>query len=148
MYIDIAGYETFNLHVRSYAESNYDYVMVSQLDATITNSTSYDDSKVKAHTRDAQSSGTDISHYKLVEFTGIDKGQHRITIVYRKDISSHSGEDRGYILIPKHQLIGYVSSSPKEAVVDISQTSASYFFLGGGNGDEKKSPKINIFGLF
>ena len=131
MYIDIAGYETFNLHVRSYAESNYDYVMVSQLDATITNSTSYGDSKVKVHTRGAQSSGTDISYYKLVEFTGIDKGQHRITIVYHKDGSTHSGQDRGYIIIPKQQPAGYVSASPKEAVVDISQTSASYSFFGG-----------------
>jgi hypothetical protein len=101
MYIDIAGYETFKLYVRSYAESNYDYVMVSQLDETITNNTSYNANQVKTHTRGAQSSGTDISYYKLVEFTGIDKGKHRITIVYRKDISSHSGEDRGYILIPK-----------------------------------------------
>lgn len=101
MYIDIAGYETFKLYVRSYAESNYDYVMVSQLDATITNSTSYGDSNVKTHTRGAQSSGTDISYYKLVEFTGIDKGKHRITIVYHKDGSTHSGQDRGYILIPK-----------------------------------------------
>lgn len=101
MYIDIAGYETFKLYVRSYAESLYDYVMVSKLDETITNNTTYDNTKVMLHTRGAQSSGTDISYYKLVEFTGMDKGKHRITIVYRKDGSSHSGDDRGYLLIPK-----------------------------------------------
>lgn len=104
MYIDITGYETFKLYIRSYAESNYDYVMVSQLDQTINGNTSYNNATlVKAHTRGSQSSGTAISNYKLVEFTGIDGGDHRITIVYRKDSSTHSGLDRGYVLIHKNQ---------------------------------------------
>lgn len=104
MYVDIVGYETFQLYIRSYAESSYDYVMVSQLDQTINNSSSYSDTTlVKAHTRAIQNSGTTIDKYKLVEFTGIDGGEHRITIVYRKDGSSYSGTDRGYVLIPKNQ---------------------------------------------
>ena len=104
MYVDIVGYETFQLYIRSYAESSYDYVMVSQLDQTINNSSSYSDTTlVKAHTRAIQNSGTTIDKYKLVEFTGIDGGEHRITIVYRKDGSSSSGTDRGYVLIPKNQ---------------------------------------------
>lgn len=61
------------------------------------------DEIIKAHTRNKQTSGTAISNYALVEFTGIDKGEHRITIIYRKDSSSASGDDRGYILIPKEQ---------------------------------------------
>lgn len=104
MYIDITNYETFKFYIRSYAESNYDYVMVSQLDQDIIGSTSYSDTTlVKAHTRGSQSSGTAINNYKLVEFTGIDGGYHRITIVYRKDGSGNSGTDKGYILIPKNQ---------------------------------------------
>ena len=104
MYIDIMGYNTFNLYIRSYAEGNYDYVMVSQLDKTITGSTSYSDTTlVKAHTRGKQSSSTAISGYTLVEFTGINSGGHRITVVYRKDSSSNSNDDRGYVLIPKEQ---------------------------------------------
>ena len=104
MYIDINGLSEFKLYIRSYAESNYDYVMVSQLDKTITNDSSYSDTTlVKAHTRGNQQSGTSISNYTLVEFTGIDKGSHRITIVYRKDGSQHSNQDRGYVLIPKGQ---------------------------------------------
>lgn len=103
MYIDISGYESFKLYIRSYAESSYDYVMVSKLDETIENDTLYSSPKVMASTRAAQSSGTAISNYKLVEFTGIDKGKHRITILYRKDGSQHSGEDRGYLIIPKNQ---------------------------------------------
>jgi hypothetical protein len=104
MYIDIDGYTDFDLYIRSYAESNYDYVMVSQLDQTIDNNTKYSSTTlVKAHTRGKQKSGTAISNYTKVSFTGIDGGQHRITIVYRKDSSSHSGDDRGYVLIPKNQ---------------------------------------------
>ena len=104
MYIDIIGYETFKLYIRSYAESSYDYVMVSQLDQAIDNNTSYSiTTLVKAHTRGSQSSGTAISNYNLVEFTGIDGGEHRITIAYRKDGSGASGTDRGYVLIPINQ---------------------------------------------
>lgn len=104
MYIDIEGYETFRLYIRSNGEPSYDYVMVSQLDQTITNNTSYSDSTlVKAHTRTLSNSGTAISDYMLVEFTNIDEDSHRITVLYRKDSGSNSGTDRGYVLIPKNQ---------------------------------------------
>ena len=104
MYIDIVGYENFSLYIRSYAESSYDYVMVSQLDQTINNDSSYNNTTlVKAHTRRNQQYGTALSNYKLVEFTGIDGGEHRITVVYRKNSSQSSNDDRGYILIPKNQ---------------------------------------------
>lgn len=104
MYLDIDGYDTFKLYIRSYAESNYDYVMVSQPDQSINKNTSYSDtSLIKAHTRGSQNSGTAISSYQLVEYTGLNSGKHRITILYRKDSSASSGDDRGYVLIPKNQ---------------------------------------------
>jgi hypothetical protein len=104
MYIDIVGYTDFDLYIRSYAESNYDYVMVGQLDQTIDNNTAYSNTTlIKAYTRGNQRSGTSIDNYTKVSFTGIDEGQHRITIVYRKDSSGNSGDDRGYVLIPKNQ---------------------------------------------
>lgn len=103
MYIDIYDRDSFKLYIRSNGESGYDYVMVSQLDQTITGSTSYNSTYVKAHTRSAPSSGTAISNYKLVEFTNIGGGEHRITIIYRKDSGGDSGTDRGYILVPKQQ---------------------------------------------
>jgi hypothetical protein len=102
MYIDIFGYETFKFYVRSYAESSYDYVVVSNLDATLTNSTT-SGTNVKMTTSGKQTSGTAISNYQLVEFTGIDGGEHRISVMYRKDSSSASGTDQGYVLIPKEQ---------------------------------------------
>lgn len=104
MYVDIDGYSDFDLYIRSYAESVFDYVMVSQLDQTIDNNTSYSNSTlVKAHTRGNQKPGNTIYDYTKVSFTGIDAGQHRITIVYRKDSSSHSGDDRGYVLLLKNK---------------------------------------------
>ena len=102
MYIDIVGYETFKFYVRSYAESSHDYVVVSNLDATLTNSTT-SGTAVKLTTSGKQTSGTAISNYQLVEFTGIDGGEHRISVMYRKDSSTASGDDRGYVLIPKEQ---------------------------------------------
>ena len=100
MYIDIVGYTNFKLYIRSYAEDYFDYVMVSQLDKTITGSSSYSDTTlIKAHTRNNQQSGTTISSYTLVEFDNIDGGSHRITVLYRKDGSGNSYDDRGYLLI-------------------------------------------------
>ncbi len=104
MYIDIDGCTNFKLYIRSYAESSWDYVMVSQLDKTLTYSSSYSDTTlVKAHTRGNQKSGTTINDYTLVEFTNIPSGSHRIQIIYIKDSSGNSGDDRGYVLIPKNQ---------------------------------------------
>ena len=97
MYIDIVGYLTFKLYIRSYAESSCDYVMVGNLDTEPTTSSN------KANTSGKQTSGTAISNYTLVEYTGIDGGEHRITIIYRKDSSQNSADDRGYVLIPKEQ---------------------------------------------
>ena len=104
MYITIKDCSSFKMYIRSYAESIWDYVMVSQLDKTINGNTSYDDTTlVKAHTRDNQQSGTLLSSYTLVEFTGITSGEHIITVVYRKDSSANRGDDRGYVLIEKTQ---------------------------------------------
>jgi hypothetical protein len=101
MYIDIIGYTDFTLYIRSDAEGSFDYVMVSQLDQTINNDTSYSDTTlVKANTRDNQQSGTAISNYTKVEYPGIDGGEHRITVVYHKDSSAANGSDQGYVLIP------------------------------------------------
>lgn len=126
MYIDISGLTSFKLYIRSYAESNWDYVMVSQLDQTINNSTSYSNtSLVKAHTRGNPQSGTALSSYTLVEFTGIDGGSHRITVVYRKDGSGNSGDDRGYVLIPKSKESG--------GDVDIDTTYSIMYTSSDGN---------------
>ena len=103
MTITISGYKKFSLYIRSYAESSYDYVMVSQLDKTITYSTSYSNTTlVKAHTSGKQNSSTAISGYTLVEYDNMTGGTHTITIVYRKDGTVNNNDDRGYVLISKN----------------------------------------------
>lgn len=100
--ITITGYSEFSLYIRSYAETNYDYVMVSQLDKTLTNSSLYSNTTlVKAHTRGNQQAGTAISNYTLVKYENIDGGEHTITVVYIKDSSTNSNADKGYVLIKK-----------------------------------------------
>ena len=93
MYIDIEGYNEFCFYIRSDAESTYDYVTVSELDST----------SQKMSTSGKQNSGTAISNYTKVTYTGIDGGSHRIIVTYRKDGSVNEGTDRGYLIIPKNQ---------------------------------------------
>ena len=103
MTITITGLDSFTLYVRSYAETYYDYVMVSQLDVDINGSTSYlYSAAVKAHTRTNQNKGTDIYSYTPVTYSNIGGGEHKITIVYLKDSGTNTGDDRGYILIDKN----------------------------------------------
>ena len=94
MTINISGYTEFTLYVRSNGESNYDYVTVSELDTP---------NSVKYTAKGKANSGTSISSYTAVTYSGIDGGNHTITIKYSKDYSQHSGTDRGYVLIPKQQ---------------------------------------------
>lgn len=102
MTITLNNLNSFTLYIRSYAETYYDYIMVSQLDVEINGSTSYQyTAAVKAHTRTTQNSGTDFYSYTPVRFEDIGGGEHVITVVYRKDSGGNSYDDRGYILIDK-----------------------------------------------
>lgn len=94
-YITLQGYESFNIYVRSYGENTFDYVIVYDLDS---------ESTAKYNTSSNQNSGTDIDSYTLVSFTDIDPNtEHTIKIRYKKDGTTNSGTDKGYLLIPKNQ---------------------------------------------
>ena len=95
MRITFLGYSNFRVYIRSYAESNYDYTIASQLDAA-----GVSDSNAKTTTRGNQTSRTDIDAYTLVEYPN-DGGEHFIEIGFRKDSSAEEGDDRGYVLIGK-----------------------------------------------
>lgn len=90
MYIDLTGYTEFDVYIRSYAESNYDYVTIFEPNSTTE----------KASTKGKQNSGQDISSYTKVHYDNL-TGEDRITITYRKDSSASNGNDQGYILISK-----------------------------------------------
>lgn len=114
MVITINNLNSFTIYIRSYAETYYDYIMVSQLDVDINGSTSYlYTDAVKAHTRTTQNSGTDIYSYTPVTYENIGGGEHTITIIYRKDGSGNSYEDRGYVIIDKNYEI-YTDNSNLE----------------------------------
>ena len=122
--LTITDLNKITLYIRSYAETYYDYVMVSQLDKVIDKNTSYQYSDyVKAHTRTSQSSGNGIYNYTPVTFDNIGGGEHTITIVYIKDSGTNVGDDRGYLLIGKD--VEYYNPSvnpdtPEEDVFDIN----------------------------
>ena len=103
------GYDEFSVLVRSYAESNFDYVVVSQLnvnrDTFLTevqkNNETFNTSLIKLRTRGKQISNTTIDAYQLVVFSGCDTNTtNHIWVAYRKDGSADSGLDMGYLLIP------------------------------------------------
>ena len=100
MYITIEGYTEFSLYIRSYGESSCDYLVVGNLDATSISRTT---SGIKATTYGNSQSGTTISSYTKVTFSGLDGGEHKIPILYGKDGSADSGDDKGYIIIEKNQ---------------------------------------------
>ena len=99
MKLECIGYEELTIYIRSYAEGSYDYTIASNVNVS-TYPTSYSSSGVKAHTRGNQNSGTTLSAYTAVTYTGL-SDKDIIYIVFRKDSSSESGDDRGYVLIPK-----------------------------------------------
>jgi hypothetical protein len=92
----------YSFYIRSYGESNWDYVMVSHLNQNITSATNYNDTTlVKAHTRGSATSSTALTAYTLVTFTNIPSGKNTVRIIYRKDGSQSGGTDQGYVLLPK-----------------------------------------------
>ena len=108
MSITIVGYTEFTIYIRSYAESNYDYMVVRNNMLTTWSSNSAYDGAI-ANTRGNQQSGTAIGNYTPVTFTtsnGLtaDSTPHTFYIQYGKDYSDSSGDDRGYILIPKEYI--------------------------------------------
>lgn len=108
MFITIYGYASFTLKVRNYSnsESNYDYVVVNNLDDTTVpswqpsvGSGTASSGKVY-YTNKSKSSNTT---WYDVTFNGLDGGEHIITVTYGKDSIVNSGDDRGYVAIPKKQ---------------------------------------------
>ena len=95
--IKFKGYKNFTVYIRSYASAYSGYTIASTLDAYTYPTGSYD-TYARADTRGNQKSGTTISDYTKVEYEN-DGGEHFIYIVYRKDSSAASGDDKGYFLI-------------------------------------------------
>lgn len=97
--VTFVGYTSITVGYRSYAESTYDYLIVGALDVTDLSkndrSKLTDANRVVGHTKGQQSSTT----YKTYTFESADGGEHSFMIMYAKDSSSNSGDDRGYFYI-------------------------------------------------
>lgn len=101
MYIDVVGYTTFKVYIRSYGENNYSYAIALPPDvdpSTYSNAIS----QSYANTKYSATGGTAISNYTLVTYN-LDGGEHRICIVYGHRDTVVRNDDRGYVLIPKEQ---------------------------------------------
>lgn len=100
MYITINNSPDFRLYIRSCSEIPFDTVVVSQLDQTIDNNTDLNDTSLVAGYCDTSNCNTNLSDYQLIELPN-DGLTHTVTVMYRKDGTTSSEDDKGYILIPK-----------------------------------------------
>ena len=106
MFITINGYTSFTFKVRNNSESDWDYVVVNNLDdrsipfwnITVGSGTA-SNGKVY-YTNKGKSSNT---NWYDVTFDNLDGGEHYITVTYGKDGSGNVNDDRGYVAIPKTQ---------------------------------------------
>ena len=106
MFITINGYTSFTFKVRNYSESNFDYVVVNNLDdksiptwQPIVGSGTASSGYVYYSNKGLSSSLT----WYDVTFNNLNGGEHTITVTYGKDTGGDRNEDLGYVAIPKTQ---------------------------------------------
>lgn len=114
------------VYIRSYAESSYDYTMISNPNVS-SYPTLSSSSDVKAHTRSNQNSNSELTGYTKVNYYNLKQNDY-IYIVYRKDGSRDEGDDTGYLLIPDTTDISITTVGDtyyfvRAASLDINRTS-------------------------
>ena len=94
------GQPNFKLWINSYAESNFDYTVAWNLDKDYpTSEPSSSTSGVKAHTSGKQyDPANGLTAFTEVDYAN-DGGEHFVVVTYRKDSSSSSYDDRGYVAV-------------------------------------------------
>lgn len=101
----VSGTKQLNIWINSYAESNYDYTVASQVDAS-TPPTS--DSGAFGNTKGFQKnprSGLNTTYWKKLTYNFANTNEHFVWIVFRKDSSVSSGDDKGYFVVEKTGLV-------------------------------------------
>lgn len=115
--ISWSGVTSITFYYRSYAETTYDYMVLSTLDfAGWSSMPEYNSSGVYTHTRGQQTTTFNAISYSCTT------DPHHIWIVYRKDSSVDSNADRGYIgyLTERQEILDVKAGSllPSEYVWD------------------------------
>ena len=125
--IKIFGYDTFSFKYRSYAESNWDYLCIGELDKDFSNATSsiaYNTTGVKYNTRGVQSNTV----WNDATYDNIDPTvEHFIDVIYRKDGSGSYNDDRGYIGVVLGEMIEEWRASTTEYIT-VKNADGTYTF--------------------
>lgn len=122
-----------DIYIRSYGESSFDYTMASTVNAT-TFPTGVSSSYVLAYTQSHPQSGTTLAYYTKVSYTGLHDGDY-VYIVYVKDGSTDSGDDRGYVLIPKKGIGGSSANVWKSITATPKTYTINFYDSGDGTVD-------------
>ena len=115
--ITFSGYDKFAVSIRSYAESNYDYMIMGALDYKIPSNAAYNSTNIVTHTRGRSSA----SYWYTHTFSNLNGEEHFVEIKYRKNGSTNSYDDRGYFLIRKDLLVESQAKESELAKVTINE---------------------------
>lgn len=89
--VTVQGYSTVTVYLRSYAESPFDYAEVGPLDGKVAR----DSTSNVLSTKGRQNNTT----YRSYTFAISDAGTHTFQVLYSKDSSGDSNDDRGYFYV-------------------------------------------------
>ena len=86
--VTVQGYSKVTVYARSHAENSYDYTEVGPLDGTVSRNSS-------SNVLSTKSKQSDTKYYSY-PFTITDTNEHTFQVLYSKDNSGNSNDDRGY----------------------------------------------------
>lgn len=89
--VTVQGYSTVTVYLRSYAESSFDYAEVGPLDGKVAR----DSTSNVLSTKGRQNNTT----YRSYTFAISDAGTHTFQVLYSKDSTGNSNDDRGYFYV-------------------------------------------------
>ena len=87
-----------DVYIKSRAEGNYDYTLLSKLDITLNQSDTY---QTTARVADTTRGSQNIE--RKYTFTDVAVGNHFVTVMYRKDSSSDTQPDNGYFKVETYK---------------------------------------------
>lgn len=87
-----------DVYIKSRAESNYDYTLLSKLDVTLNQSDTY---LITARVADTTRGRQNVE--RKYTFTDVEVGNHFVTVMYRKDSTTNENQDNGYFKVETYK---------------------------------------------